>query len=176
MLPSGHKHTHKKCFHTFRLDEKCDSLPVTTTLISKVLFFSPQQLYRKKPGMTMLCAKLPQNVSKNRYRDISPCTWLHTQLFFFISVGLCVQICANLNLLFLSSHSLSCPPVFLSFVPLSLPADDATRVILKSTDDYINANYINVSLCLLILLFRFFIFYQYLCVLLLWGVVGGRLC
>lgn len=22
----------------------------------------------------MLCAKLPQNVSKNRYRDISPCT------------------------------------------------------------------------------------------------------
>lgn len=33
-----------------------------------------QQLYRKRPGMTMLCAKLPQNVSKNRYRDISPCT------------------------------------------------------------------------------------------------------
>lgn len=27
----------------------------------------------------------------------------------------------------------------------SLPTDDATRVILKSTDDYINANYINVS-------------------------------
>lgn len=31
-----------------------------------------------------------------------------------------------------------------SFPPL--PTDDATRVILKSTDDYINANYINVSL------------------------------
>ncbi|KAM5152684.1 tyrosine-protein phosphatase non-receptor type 4 [Mantella aurantiaca] len=30
------------------------------------------QLYRKKPGMTMSCAKLPQNVCKNRYRDISP--------------------------------------------------------------------------------------------------------
>lgn len=28
---------------------------------------------------------------------------------------------------------------------LSPSADDATRVILKSTDDYINANYINVS-------------------------------
>uniref|UniRef100_A0A7N6BY84 Tyrosine-protein phosphatase n=1 Tax=Anabas testudineus TaxID=64144 RepID=A0A7N6BY84_ANATE len=54
------------------------------------------QLYRKKPGMTMLCAKLPQNVSKNRYRDISPY--------------------------------------------------DATRVILKSTDDYINANYINMEI------------------------------
>lgn len=37
-----------------------------------------QQLYRKRPGMTMLCAKLPQNVSKNRYRDISPCGFLHT--------------------------------------------------------------------------------------------------
>ncbi|XP_033842502.1 tyrosine-protein phosphatase non-receptor type 4 [Periophthalmus magnuspinnatus] len=53
-------------------------------------------LYRKRPGMTMLCAKLPQNVSKNRYRDISPY--------------------------------------------------DATRVILKSTDDYINANYINMEI------------------------------
>ncbi|CAL1581314.1 unnamed protein product [Knipowitschia caucasica] len=54
-------------------------------------------LYRKRPGMTMLCAKLPQNVTKNRYRDISPY--------------------------------------------------DATRVILKSTDDYINANYINMEVC-----------------------------
>ncbi|KAK7154158.1 hypothetical protein R3I94_007505 [Phoxinus phoxinus] len=54
------------------------------------------QLYRKRPGMTMSCAKLPQNISKNRYRDISPY--------------------------------------------------DATRVILKSTDDYINANYINMEI------------------------------
>ncbi|XP_033869921.2 tyrosine-protein phosphatase non-receptor type 4-like isoform X2 [Acipenser ruthenus] len=30
------------------------------------------QLYRKKPGMAMSCAKLPQNIPKNRYRDISP--------------------------------------------------------------------------------------------------------
>uniref|UniRef100_A0A5F8G387 Tyrosine-protein phosphatase non-receptor type n=1 Tax=Monodelphis domestica TaxID=13616 RepID=A0A5F8G387_MONDO len=54
------------------------------------------QLYRKKPGMTMSCAKLPQNISKNRYRDISPY--------------------------------------------------DATRVILKENDDYINANYINMEI------------------------------
>nr|XP_033801315.1 tyrosine-protein phosphatase non-receptor type 4 isoform X2 [Geotrypetes seraphini] len=54
------------------------------------------QLYRKKPGMTMSCAKLPQNISKNRYRDISPY--------------------------------------------------DATRVILKSSDDYINANYLNMEI------------------------------
>ncbi|KAM6945343.1 tyrosine-protein phosphatase non-receptor type 4-like [Aplochiton taeniatus] len=31
-----------------------------------------EQLYRKKPGMSMTCARLPKNVSKNRYRDISP--------------------------------------------------------------------------------------------------------
>ncbi|XP_036401179.1 tyrosine-protein phosphatase non-receptor type 4 isoform X1 [Megalops cyprinoides] len=54
------------------------------------------QLYRKRPGMTMSCAKLPQNISKNRYRDISPY--------------------------------------------------DATRVILKGADDYINANYINMEI------------------------------
>ncbi|XP_028663882.2 tyrosine-protein phosphatase non-receptor type 4 isoform X2 [Erpetoichthys calabaricus] len=54
------------------------------------------QLYRKKPGMTLSCAKLPQNISKNRYRDISPY--------------------------------------------------DATRVILKGEDDYINANFINMEI------------------------------
>ncbi|KAM6970309.1 tyrosine-protein phosphatase non-receptor type 4 [Aplochiton taeniatus] len=53
------------------------------------------QLYRKRPGMTMLCAKTPQNISKNRYRDISPY--------------------------------------------------DATRVILKGSEDYINANYISAN-------------------------------
>ncbi|XP_048834123.1 tyrosine-protein phosphatase non-receptor type 4-like [Brienomyrus brachyistius] len=55
-----------------------------------------EQLYRKRPGMTMSCAKLPQNISKNRYRDISPY--------------------------------------------------DATRVILRGLDDYINANYINMEI------------------------------
>uniref|UniRef100_A0A8C7L2Z1 Tyrosine-protein phosphatase n=1 Tax=Oncorhynchus kisutch TaxID=8019 RepID=A0A8C7L2Z1_ONCKI len=65
-------------------------------LISGGVLTQFDQLYRKRPGMTMLCAKLPQNISKNRYRDISPY--------------------------------------------------DATRVILKSTDDYINANYINMEI------------------------------
>ncbi|XP_056157054.1 tyrosine-protein phosphatase non-receptor type 4-like [Lampris incognitus] len=55
-----------------------------------------EQLYRKKPGLTMTCARLPHNISKNRYRDISPY--------------------------------------------------DATRVILKGENDYINANYINIPL------------------------------
>ncbi|MGH0126703.1 UNVERIFIED_CONTAM: hypothetical protein FKN15_029748 [Acipenser sinensis] len=31
-----------------------------------------EQLYRKKPGMTVLCAKLPQNMDKNRYKDVLP--------------------------------------------------------------------------------------------------------
>uniref|UniRef100_A0A670K3G2 protein-tyrosine-phosphatase n=1 Tax=Podarcis muralis TaxID=64176 RepID=A0A670K3G2_PODMU len=65
-------------------------------LITGTVLAQFDQLYRKKPGMTMSCAKLPQNISKNRYRDISPY--------------------------------------------------DATRVILKSNDDYINANYINMEI------------------------------
>ncbi|KAL8183122.1 UNVERIFIED_CONTAM: Tyrosine-protein phosphatase non-receptor type 4 [Gekko kuhli] len=65
-------------------------------LITGTVLAQFDQLYRKKPGMTMSCAKLPQNISKNRYRDISPY--------------------------------------------------DATRVILKSDDDYINANYINMEI------------------------------
>uniref|UniRef100_A0A8C8SK94 Tyrosine-protein phosphatase n=1 Tax=Pelusios castaneus TaxID=367368 RepID=A0A8C8SK94_9SAUR len=65
-------------------------------LITGTILAQFDQLYRKKPGMTMSCAKLPQNISKNRYRDISPY--------------------------------------------------DATRVILNSNDDYINANYINMEI------------------------------
>ncbi|XP_045681824.1 tyrosine-protein phosphatase non-receptor type 4 isoform X2 [Phyllostomus hastatus] len=65
-------------------------------LITGTILTQFDQLYRKKPGMTMSCAKLPQNISKNRYRDISPY--------------------------------------------------DATRVILKGNEDYINANYINMEI------------------------------
>ncbi|XP_048873028.1 tyrosine-protein phosphatase non-receptor type 4-like isoform X3 [Brienomyrus brachyistius] len=65
-------------------------------LSSGTLLAQFDQLYRKRPGMTMSCAKLPQNISKNRYRDISPY--------------------------------------------------DATRVVLKGTADYINANYINMEI------------------------------
>ncbi|XP_075386359.1 tyrosine-protein phosphatase non-receptor type 4 isoform X3 [Tenrec ecaudatus] len=65
-------------------------------LITGTVLTQFDQLYRKKPGMTMSCAKLPQNTTKNRYRDISPY--------------------------------------------------DATRVILKGNEDYINANYINMEI------------------------------
>ncbi|XP_029395164.1 tyrosine-protein phosphatase non-receptor type 4 isoform X2 [Mus pahari] len=65
-------------------------------LITGTVLAQFDQLYRKKPGMTMSCAKLPQNSSKNRYRDISPY--------------------------------------------------DATRVLLRGNEDYINANYINMEI------------------------------
>ena len=47
-------------------------------LCSLLLLFSVvvrllQQLYRKKPGMTMDASRLAENLPKNRYRDISPC-------------------------------------------------------------------------------------------------------
>lgn len=32
-----------------------------------------QELYRKKPGMAMEEARKPENLPRNRYRDILPC-------------------------------------------------------------------------------------------------------
>ncbi|XP_006027964.2 tyrosine-protein phosphatase non-receptor type 3 isoform X2 [Alligator sinensis] len=31
-----------------------------------------EQLYRKKPGLSVTCAKVPQNMDKNRYKDVLP--------------------------------------------------------------------------------------------------------
>lgn len=53
---------------------------------------------------------------------------------------------------------------------LSPSVDDATRVILKSTDDYINANYINVSLH-----HTFFFFFHLTCLLISLWVIGSLL-
>ena len=51
----------------------------STCLIHTILFvvfhYIFQQLYRKKPGMTMNAARLENNIPKNRYRDISPCKY-----------------------------------------------------------------------------------------------------
>ena len=38
-----------------------------------VIPFLLQRLYRRKPGMAAIASKLPQNLGKNRYRDISAC-------------------------------------------------------------------------------------------------------
>ncbi|XP_067861248.1 tyrosine-protein phosphatase non-receptor type 3-like isoform X1 [Heptranchias perlo] len=55
------------------------------------------QLYRKKPGLAITCAKMPQNMDKNRYKDVLPY--------------------------------------------------DVTRVVLDGSEDYINANYVNMEIC-----------------------------
>ncbi|XP_027535927.1 tyrosine-protein phosphatase non-receptor type 3 isoform X3 [Neopelma chrysocephalum] len=55
-----------------------------------------EQLYRKKPGLAVTCAKVPQNMDKNRYKDVLPY--------------------------------------------------DATRIILRGDEDYINANYVNMEI------------------------------
>lgn len=84
--------------------------------------------------MSMSCARLPQNVSKNRYRDISPC-----------ECTACV--CVGLRNVFMISWM---------FITVYFVTDDTTRVVLKGTDDYINANFINVSILL-----RSFLFWSY---------------
>lgn len=37
-----------------------------------------QKLYRRKPGMLTIASKLPQNLSKNRYRDVTACESMYT--------------------------------------------------------------------------------------------------
>lgn len=44
-------------------------------LASGALVAQFEQLYRKKPGLSSNEAKKQENINKNRYRDISPCTF-----------------------------------------------------------------------------------------------------
>uniref|UniRef100_A0A3P9JL48 protein-tyrosine-phosphatase n=1 Tax=Oryzias latipes TaxID=8090 RepID=A0A3P9JL48_ORYLA len=62
---------------------------------SGTLCFHFENLYRRKPGMSQDCSRLPENQEKNRYRDVLPY--------------------------------------------------DATRVVLQSQEDYINASHITVA-------------------------------
>ncbi|CAJ1062205.1 tyrosine-protein phosphatase non-receptor type 3 [Xyrichtys novacula] len=62
---------------------------------SGTLCFHFENLYRRKPGLTLSCARLPENMDKNRYKDVLPY--------------------------------------------------DATRVVLKGQEDYINASHITVA-------------------------------
>ncbi|XP_023118336.2 tyrosine-protein phosphatase non-receptor type 3 isoform X1 [Amphiprion ocellaris] len=39
---------------------------------SGTLCFHFENLYRRKPGMTLSCARLPENTDKNRYKDVLP--------------------------------------------------------------------------------------------------------
>uniref|UniRef100_T1J8E8 Tyrosine-protein phosphatase n=1 Tax=Strigamia maritima TaxID=126957 RepID=T1J8E8_STRMM len=56
---------------------RCDALAESILLLNEALESGAaiaqfDQLYRKKQGMVMNVAKMPENLSKNRYRDISP--------------------------------------------------------------------------------------------------------
>ncbi|XP_074539510.1 tyrosine-protein phosphatase non-receptor type 3 isoform X1 [Halichoeres trimaculatus] len=62
---------------------------------SGTLCFHFENLYRRKPGLLLSCARLPENMDKNRYKDVLPY--------------------------------------------------DATRVVLKGQEDYINASHITVA-------------------------------
>ncbi|NXO47766.1 PTN3 phosphatase, partial [Aramus guarauna] len=41
-------------------------------LESGTILIQFEQLYRKKPGLAVTCAKVPQNMDKNRYKDVLP--------------------------------------------------------------------------------------------------------
>jgi tyrosine-protein phosphatase non-receptor type 4 len=85
-----------------------------------------QQLYRKKSGESMTAARMSDNVSKNRYRDISPCN-----PFFTLNSILNLNF-IELNLIWLNFYL----------------SDDSTRVVLNDclTGDYINASFVDMEI------------------------------
>lgn len=89
-------------------------------LASGLLLEQFEQLYRRNMYLTIEEAKRPENLTKNRYRDIAPC---------------------NANFPFLPSSI----RVFLMALFVS---DDCNRVIVVNANDtgYINANYINMEI------------------------------
>lgn len=53
-------------------------------LASGSLLTQFEQLYRHKPESSMDSARLPQNIHKNRYRDIAPCKFSYRKLKYNI--------------------------------------------------------------------------------------------
>ncbi|RLW13433.1 hypothetical protein DV515_00000038 [Chloebia gouldiae] len=52
------------------LDESMEQL--RRGLESGTVLIQFEQLYRRKPGLAVTCAKVPQNMDKNRYKDVLP--------------------------------------------------------------------------------------------------------
>lgn len=130
---------------------------------------------------------------------VRDCTWLS------ISVGLRVKICTDNNILFLQSHSLSFPPVFFSHLESFLsPFCQWLSLFLHVVFLYVKSYSPPLSSLFLSLCrwchaghsekhrwlhqcklhqcefvpphFSPSAFHQYLCILLIWGVVGGLFC
>ena len=127
-----------------------------------------EHLYKKKKDESMEISRLPQNLPKNRYRDIMPCKscpfsdWslkhesifkkCKCQAFFYDSSWSFVfdEISCLMFPLGILSCSEACHLV-IKVTDLKMSChftDDSTRVVLKgsSDGDYINASYVNVSL------------------------------
>ncbi len=156
-----------------------DFLPVSTTSMENCVSFVTATVQEEAGNDHALCQITSERFQKSLQRHLS----------LYVTSHICGPIHTHINLLFFRTLF---SPFFSSlnfFLPLSVilslrmwsfvvffspSADDATRVILKSNDDYINANYINVSLFLLVYLFHFSI--NISCVCLLWGMVGGLFC
>jgi len=102
-------------------------LLLTESIESDSISSQFELVFRRKPGLSCEAAKLPDNISKNRYRDISPC-----KRTLGSSFGL-----AKMK-----------TRLLVVFVMLSNISDDASRVILNScpSGDYINANYVTMEI------------------------------
>ena len=66
--------------HVAAVTDRADALAESMLLLadglaSGALIAQFEQLYRKKPGLSADEAKKSENQNKNRYRDISPCTY-----------------------------------------------------------------------------------------------------
>jgi tyrosine-protein phosphatase non-receptor type 4 len=66
--------------HVAAVTDQADALAESMLLLadglaSGALVAQFEQLYRKKPGLSADEAKKSENQNKNRYRDISPCTY-----------------------------------------------------------------------------------------------------
>ncbi|XP_025065024.1 tyrosine-protein phosphatase non-receptor type 3 isoform X6 [Alligator sinensis] len=52
--------------------ETYDNVTKGSTSEDSSQYYCDRQLYRKKPGLSVTCAKVPQNMDKNRYKDVLP--------------------------------------------------------------------------------------------------------
>lgn len=108
-----------------------------------------QNLYRRKPGLFLNCARLPENMEKNRYRDVLPCKLFQLFLQLFLhhishssfwpwreaAVAQAEILSARGSVWVWPSRSLS----------VNLLSDDSTRVVLQGQENYINASHITVG-------------------------------
>lgn len=75
--PENHQYIMPETQHVAETVPRSDKLAQSLVLLKESLETDAivkqfEQLYRKKPGMSLECSQLPNNVRKNRYRDVRP--------------------------------------------------------------------------------------------------------